>query len=256
MDRGKVYSILKALLDGLTEIAPNWIKALIKFVSSLFKGLRGKRVIPHVLEPSLHNQTPPEPNFVGRAEMLATITEWYKNPKVRIGALIGWGGVGKSALMRKWFDSMSENGIRPDGIFWWGFYRNASLERFLEALLEYLAQGRIDRTEIKSAWQRVEKIKEYILEGEYLLILDGLEEMQKGESGNELGRMEHRELTELLHYLADAPALGLCLITTRYPLKDLDEWQERNYKPLSLIDLSIPDSLAMRKHSVKPSSLI
>jgi len=53
-------------------------------------------------KPSLHNQTPPEPNFVGRKETLETITKWYKNPKVRIGALIGWGGVGKSALVRKW----------------------------------------------------------------------------------------------------------------------------------------------------------
>jgi hypothetical protein len=49
------------------------------------------------LPPSLHNQTPPEPNFVGRKEMLETITDWYTNPEVRIGALIGWGGVGKSA---------------------------------------------------------------------------------------------------------------------------------------------------------------
>lgn len=40
--------------------------------------------------PSLHNQTPPEPNFVGRKEMLETITDWYTNPEVRIGALIGW----------------------------------------------------------------------------------------------------------------------------------------------------------------------
>jgi tetratricopeptide (TPR) repeat protein len=48
----------------------------------------------------------------------------------------------------------------------------------------------------------------------------------------------------LLHYLADV-SKGLCLITTRYPLKDLDEWHERSYKNLPLIDLSIPDSLSM-----------
>ena len=29
------------------------------------------------LPPSLHNQTPPEPKFVGRQEMLETITDWY-----------------------------------------------------------------------------------------------------------------------------------------------------------------------------------
>jgi len=66
------------------------------------------KMAPGISLPSLHNQTPPEPNFVGRATMLATITQWYKDPKVRIGALIGWGGVGKSALARKWYDSFLE----------------------------------------------------------------------------------------------------------------------------------------------------
>jgi tetratricopeptide (TPR) repeat protein len=37
------------------------------------------------------------------------------------------------------------------------------------------------------------------------------------------------------------------LITTRYPLKDLNEWHEQGYEKLSLIDLSIPDSLSMLK---------
>jgi tetratricopeptide (TPR) repeat protein len=65
--------------------------------------------------------------------------------------------------------------------------------------------------------------------------------------------MIHRECTELLHYLADV-SKGLCLITTRYPLKDLDEWHERSYKNLSLIDLSISDSLLMlRGRGVKGS---
>jgi hypothetical protein len=54
-----------------------------------------KEPLTFPLPPSLHNQTPPEPNFVGRKEMLETITEWYNNPEVRIGALIGWGGVDK-----------------------------------------------------------------------------------------------------------------------------------------------------------------
>ena len=196
--------------------------------------------------PSLHNQTPPEPNFVGRKEMLETITEWYTNPEVRIGALIGWGGVGKSAIVRNWYDNLDSNAIKPDGIFWWGFYRNAYLEQFLNALLRYVSQGRIEPETIKSTWEKTDRIKEYIHQGAYLIILDGLEQMQKSESGDEFGKMIHRECTELLHYLADVPeADGLCLITTRYPLKDLNEWHGRSYKNLSLIDLSIPDSLLM-----------
>ncbi|MBU0566658.1 hypothetical protein KKC52_01230, partial [bacterium] len=211
--------------------------------------LKPEKSLQFPLPPSLHNQTPPEENFVGRTEMLATITEWYKNPEVRIGALIGWGGVGKSALIRKWHDLLAGNNIQPDGIFWWGFYgeKHANLELFLNALLKYVSRGEIDPETIKSTWEKTERIKEYLHQGTCLIILDGLEQMQKGESGNELGRMEHPEFVELLHYLADASALGLCLITTRYPLKDLDEWAESSYQTLSLVDLSIPDSLAMLK---------
>jgi hypothetical protein len=205
------------------------------------------------LPPSLHKQTPPEPNFVGCKDMLETITEWYKNPEVRIGALIGWGGVGKSAIVRNWYDTLDSNAIKPDGIFLWGFYRNAYLELFLNALLRYVTQGQIEPESIKSTWEKTDRIKEYVHQGTYLIILDGLEQMQKSASGDEFGTMIHRECTELLHYLADVPK-GLCLITTRYPLKDLDAWHERSYKKLSLIDLSIPDSLLMlRSRGVKGS---
>jgi len=187
-------------------------------------------------------------NFVGRKEMLDTITGWYKNPKVQIGALIGWGGVGKSALVRKWYDNLKSNNIKPDGIFWWGFYRNAYLEQFLNALLRYVTGGQIEPDTIKSTWDKVERIKENIGQGAYLIILDGLEQMQKGESGDEFGKMIHRECAELLHYLADVPkAKGLCLITTRFPLKDLDDWHKRGYENQPLIDLSIPDALSMLK---------
>jgi len=200
------------------------------------------------LPPSLHNQTPPEENFVGREEYLDTVTSWYKNPEVRIGALIGWGGVGKSAMVRKWYDGLEANKIKPDGIFWWGFYRNAFLEQFLNALLRYVSGGQIEPETIKGTWEKVDRIKEYIGQGAYLIILDGLEQMQEGESGDEFGKMAHRECTELLHYLADVPkASGLCLITTRYPLKDLDDWHERSYENLPLVDLSIPDALSMLK---------
>jgi tetratricopeptide (TPR) repeat protein len=203
--------------------------------------------------PSLHNQTPPEPNFVGREKMLETITDWYNNPEVRVGALIGWGGVGKSAIVRKWYDTLESNAIKPDGIFWWGFYRNAYLEQFLNALLRFVSQGQIEPETIKSTWEKTDRIKGYIHQGTYLIILDGLEQMQKPESGAEFGKMIHRECTELLHYFADVPK-GLCLITSRYPLKDLDAWHKRSYKNLPLIDLSIPDSLLMlRGRGVKGS---
>ncbi len=192
--------------------------------------------------PYLANITPPEPNFVGRNEYLNTITEWYKHPDVHIGALLSWGGEGKSSIARKWYDSLEENSIKPEGIFWWGFYRNNSLDRFLDSLLGYLVQGRINLNEMKSAWAKVDKINELIQEAEYLIILDGLEEMQKGEErGPEFGCMSHKELSEILTSLADSKAKGLSLLSTRYPLTDMKNWKGTSYQAKDVESLSIED---------------
>jgi len=204
---------------------------------------------PGILIFSFHNQTPPEPNFVGREDMLETITKWYESPDVKIGTLIGWGGFGKSALARKWYDSLKENNIQPDGIFWWGFYRNPYLDRFLEELLRYLAQGRVDLSEVKTSWQKAERIKEFITEREYLIILDGLEVMQKEEK-EEFGAMKDRDFQEILRYIPDSNFKGLCLITTRFQLTDIE--RHPSYKKLDIEELSKEDTkLLFKKVGVK-----
>ncbi|MHC4285345.1 MAG: P-loop NTPase fold protein, partial [Planctomycetota bacterium] len=201
------------------------------------------------LSSSLHNQTSSEENFVGRDEALDTITEWYRREDVRIGSLIGWGGVGKSVLVRKWYDELEANKIQPDGIFWWGFYRNASLEQFLNALLRYVSGGQIEPETIKGTWEKTDRIKDNLGLGAYLIILDGFEQMQNAETGDGFGRMKHRELTALLRYWADVPkASGMLLITSRFPLKDLDDWENRGYESLQLGDLNITDALSMLKN--------
>jgi tetratricopeptide (TPR) repeat protein len=205
--------------------------------------------------PSLNNQTPPEPNFVGRVEYLNTITDWYKSQEVRIGALIGWGGVGKSALARKWYDSLESNNIRPDGIFWWGFYRNANLELFLNALLRFISGGQIDPNTLTSTWEKADRIKEYINQGRFLIILDGLEQMQKGRiSGEQFGCMQHRECSEMLKFLADTKVDGLCLITTRYPLTDINSYERTVYQKKDIVRLSDEDGRRLfKKVGVKGS---
>jgi tetratricopeptide (TPR) repeat protein len=193
--------------------------------------------------PRIINPTPPEPNFVGRKKLLETITDWYKNPHIHIGSLIGLGGEGKSSIARKWFDSMEENNIKPDVILWWGFYRNAYLDRFLCALLECLSHGRINLKEISSTWAKVDKIINALSqEGEYLIILDGFEEMQKGQKcRDEFGCMQHQELSQILRYLTEAKFRGLCLITSRYPLTDIEKYEGTTYRKQNIEGLSIED---------------
>ncbi|HAW49995.1 TPA: hypothetical protein DCX16_03485, partial [bacterium] len=134
---------------------------------------------------------------------------------------------------------LKENNIQPDGIFWWGFYRNPYLDRFLEELLRYLAQGRVDLSEVKTSWQKAERIKEFITEKEFLIILDGLEEMQKDEK-EEFGAMKDRDFQEILRYIADSHFKGLCLITTRFPMRDIETFS--SYQSCGVDELSKEDT--------------
>jgi len=244
--------------DSEEQLCTEVVAALPKAVEQ-----KGRISVPKIpqpfpnfpFEPSLHNQTAPEENFVGRKDMLDTITGWYKDPEVRIGGLIGWGGVGKSALVRKWYDELEDNKIQPDGIFWWGFYRNAYLEQFLNALLRYVSGGQVKPDKIKSTWEKTERIKEYLGQGTYLIILDGLEEMQKGQtSGEQFGCMEHRECSDMLRFLADTKGNGMCLISTRYPLTDIKSYKGTAYQKIEVERLSTEDARALfEKVGVKGS---
>ena len=240
--------------EQLRMYKERWVKLCAKGLT-LEERLEEAPGINLFQKPSLHNQTAPEVNFVGRKDMLETITQWYKNPDVRIGGLIGWGGVGKSALVREWYDELGANNIQPDGIFWWGFYRNAYLEQFLNALLRYVSGGQIEPDTIKSTREKTERIKEYIGRGEYLIILDGLEEMQKGQtSGEQFGCMEHRECGDMLKFMADTKGNGMCLISTRYPLTDIQNYEGTVYQKIEVESLSTEDARALfEKVGVKGS---
>lgn len=242
---GIEYEALSKELQATREQIIRAVKSLEETLLHSVQQPSDRRRAAFPFPTSLHNQTPPEPNFVGRTHMLKTLTQWWHNPEVQVGALIGWGGTGKSALARKWFDSREENDIKSDGIFWWGFYRNPYLDRFLDSLLNYLSQGRTDISQLKGTYAKVEKIEEFVLEGAHLIVLDGLEEMQKGETANEFGCMAHWELSELLKYFADAKDKGLCLITTRYPLTDIKNYEGSSYQTLEVERLSQEDARAL-----------
>jgi len=129
------------------------------------------------LPPCLHNQTPPEPNFTGRKVILDELTKWWHDSDVRVGALIGWGGVGKSSIVRKWYDLLDNNDVAPDGVFWWGFYRNKDLNSFFGSLLQYINPNTTESELSKSAWEKVDRIKTHLQNKRFLIILIGFFEV-------------------------------------------------------------------------------
>ncbi|HLO16097.1 MAG TPA: trypsin-like peptidase domain-containing protein [Anaerolineales bacterium] len=163
--------------------------------------------------------------WTGRDDLLKQITSDWNNPQKHVTGLIGFGGEGKSSLTRKWVDNLLNDGSQPqpDGVFWWGFYENRSVDEFLEAALKYMSGGRIDPRAVPSSNLRAQIIGAMINAGRYLFVLDGLEVIQHQE-GDQYGLLQTNDLRDLLTFFASPDNQSFCLITSRAPLLDLMEY--------------------------------
>ena len=163
------------------------------------------------------------PEWTGRDDLLAQITEDWNNPQKHVTGLIGFGGEGKSSLARKWVETLDLQPSTFDGLFWWGFYENRSIDEFLEAALNYLSGGKIDPRQVPSSSLRAQIIGAMLGAGRCLFVLDGLEVLEHQE-GDQYGLLQSNDLRDLLTYFARPDNQSFCLITSRAPVLDLMEY--------------------------------
>lgn len=164
--------------------------------------------------------------WTGRDHLLKQITDDWNNPQKHVTGLIGFGGEGKSSLARKWIETLITSDIGRstcDGVFWWGFYENRSVDEFLEAALKYMSGGRIDPRQVQSSNLRAQIIGSMLGSGRYLFVLDGLEVLQH-QDGDQYGLLQSNDLRDLLTFFARPDNQSFCLITSRAPLLDLMEY--------------------------------
>ncbi|HEX8702859.1 MAG TPA: helix-turn-helix domain-containing protein, partial [Myxococcaceae bacterium] len=110
-------------------------------------------------------------HFVGRGEVLASLTDWAAadRPTERVVVLMALGGTGKTAVAERLVSSLGE-GPRPGGTFVWSFYEDPRIEGFLARALHYFARG-----EEAAPGERLERLQEVLGEGPpHLLVMDGL----------------------------------------------------------------------------------
>lgn len=194
------------------------------------------------LSPSVSSpETPIEPkwtdelriygeSFVGRQEELAALDRaWAEG--IRIFALHADGGAGKTRVVVEWLRRMRDDGWRgARKVFVHSFYsqgsderRNASSELFFEQALIYFGhRGEL----ITQADERGRMLARLLVEQHGLLVLDGLEPLQHPTLHAERGRLKDPGIARLLLSLANAPhdeTCGLCLITSRQPVVELQE---------------------------------
>lgn len=180
----------------------------------------------------------PAPHFRGRDDVVAEIGRWVTDltSPDRVWSLVAAGGTGKTAIVERVVRAMEPGDA---SVLVWSFYENPNADAFLrECNHLFLGEG-----DDAPGGGRLERLQRSLRDGQpHLLVLDGLERVQE-EAGP---RTTRGELTDqALRLLLRSVAAGLgrtrALVTSRFPLVDLRDWERTGYRETRLDDLT-PDA--------------
>jgi tetratricopeptide (TPR) repeat protein len=155
--------------------------------------------------------------LLGRERELAMLdAAWSGDSKKNVVTIVAFGGVGKSTLAARWAATKYGDVER---YFDWSFYRQGSSDVFLKTALEFFGDAGLAAS-VADGWTKGERLAHLVTEQRTLLILDGLEPLQDAKTGE----LRDPALTSLLRGLA-ARHRGLCVVTTRQEIPDLDTFR-------------------------------
>lgn len=175
----------------------------------------------------------------GREEEMARLADAWTSPNTNVVCLVAWGGVGKSALMNHWMRSLGKDFAGAERVYAWSFFsqetghKAPSGDVFVDIALSWF--GDPDPTK-GSPWERGERLAQLIRAHRTLLFLDGLEPLQFPPGPDE-GRLRDTSVQALLRELSIANP-GLCVISTRLPVADLEEFEGSTVDRIDLDRLS------------------
>jgi len=213
-------------------------------------------VAVHPPDHRLVHPLPVAPQFVGRGPELDELRSCWRNKSGGVVALVGLGGAGKTAIAARFLDELTqpENPLRPKGLFVWSFYQEPDVGYFLEEAYHYFVGPGAPTTAAKGAGL-LHLLRDALERGgPHLLVLDGLERVQRQESGDSgsFGQIEDPLLKGLLTPIADGAGQVVALVTSRFPLTDLDPFLGHGYRPVDIEGLDLPAAIALlRRHGVQ-----
>ena len=141
--------------------------------------------------------------FYGRISELATLETWIQTDHCRLVALLGMGGIGKTALAVKIAQQLQE---QFEYVIWRSLRNAPPLETLLGELIPFLSAGQETKVEIKLLLQ-------YLRSSRSLLILDNVETiLQPGDRAGQY-RAGYENYGQLFRLVGET-AHSSCLILT------------------------------------------
>jgi hypothetical protein len=138
--------------------------------------------------------------FYGRGWELATLDRWIVRERCRLVALLGLGGIGKTALSVKLAEQIQDN---FESAIWRSLHNAPSLESLLAGLIEFLS----DRQETDlpdNVSDRISRLLDYLRSSRCLIILDNAETI-----------LSQREYGELFQRIGESAHQSCLVLTSR-----------------------------------------
>ena len=182
-------AIPRAQLDrvaALFSIEPGWLRLPVdEFERRIQRRLKALNLAVHAKEPLVFSNSavaPPQ-RLIGRDEEMSALGFAWAHQRVSCVHIHGFGGIGKTALLDAWFvERENRHFCGAELVFSWSFSQSENLSvqeheaQFLDAAMSWLGLSQHARG---SAVERAKRICEAIGSRRTLLILDGLEVLQR-----------------------------------------------------------------------------
>ena len=192
----------------------------------------------------------PGPHFVARDHELRRLDDAWDHPHQHLVSIVAWGGVGKSALVKRWLTRLENDDWRgAERVFAWSFYSQGTTERLTSAdqfIDQALAWFGDPDPSAGSARDRGLRLAERVREQRTLLVLDGIEPLQHP-PGPQEGRLKDPALAALVKELATTNH-GLCVVTTREQVSEIRHLAETTAPQLDLEQLTAESGAELLRH--------
>lgn len=191
------------------------------------------------------------PVLFGRLTELAELDAALIDPSVRIYSIFAFGGVGKTSLVAHWLQQVAEDDWRGlTRAFAWSFYVQGTRDDgavtsddFFAAAFNFFGESDPALAKLLPSDKGIQ-LARMVRRKASLLVLDGLEPLQHP-PGTLDGQLKDEAIKALLLTLAEpSREAGLCLITSREAIKELES-QSKTTRKMNLEFLPEKDGAAL-----------
>ncbi|ARV57285.1 hypothetical protein BZZ01_00395 [Nostocales cyanobacterium HT-58-2] len=157
--------------------------------------------------------------FYGRTEEIATLEQWILVDHCQLVAMLGMGGIGKTALCIKLAEKIKDN---FEYVIWRSLREAPPVKDILTSLLKFLSNEQETEASLpENIGDRVSKLIDYLRQHRCLLILDNMESILRG--GTRAGQYleGYEEYGELLRRVGEASHQSCLMLTSREKPKEV-----------------------------------